>query len=197
MKKFSSVDEYLDSLEQWQAETKQLRKVLLSIGIEETLKWSMPVYVAAGKNIVGISSMKGYFGIWFYQGALLADAENVLINAQEGKTKAMRQWRMTSTKDIKTRTIKKYVLEAIALAEQGKEIKPARNKPLNIPIELQNRFAANEKLAKAFESMTKTRKREYADYISEAKRDDTKQRRLEKIVPMILEAKGLHDKYRS
>ena len=197
MKKFASVDEYFDSLEQWQAEASKLRQVLLSVGIEETLKWSMPVYVANGKNVCGISSMKNYFGIWFYQGVLLEDNDKVLINAQEGKTQAMRQWRMTSIKDIKSRSIKKYVLEAVALAEQGKEIKPARNKPINVPPVLQKALSSNKTLSKAFEALSKSCKREYTDYIAEAKKAETKLRRIDKIVPMIIEAKGLNDKYRS
>ncbi len=197
MKKYLSVDDYMESLEHWQPEMRKLRKTMLPLATEETLKWSIPVYVANGKNVAGIISMKKYFGIWFYQGALLSDSAQVLINAQEGKTKALRQWRMTSLKDIKTRTIKQYVLEAIGLAKQGREIKPTRNKPINIPAELQKTLAANKEVSKAFDSLSKSFKREYSDYISEAKRDETKQRRLKKIVPMILGAEGLHDKYRN
>ena len=156
----------------------------------------MPVYVSHGKNVCGLSSMKDYFGIWFYQGALLQDKNQVLINANPGKTQALRQWRMTSVKDIKSRFIKSYVLEAVSLAEQGKQIKPARNKPIHVPPELQKVLSNAPSLNKAFESLSKTYKREYTEYISDAKKEETKLRRIDKIVPMILEAKGLNDKYR-
>lgn len=196
MKKFKSVDHYYESVEHWFPEVHKLRDIVNSLGIAETLKWSMPVYTANGKNVVGISAMKSYFGLWFFQGALLTDPDGVLMNCQEGKTKAMRQWRFDSMKQIKVRQIKKYVLEAVALAEQGKEIKPTRNKPINMPPELTKALAADKKIKANFDGMNKTCRREYADYISEAKRAETKQRRLEKILPLIAESVGLNDKYR-
>ena len=140
---------------------------------------------------------KSYFGLWFHQGALLKDPENVLINCQEGKTKALRQWRMNSKKDIKARVIKAYVKEAIELQRQGKEIRPDRNKPLDVPPELKKALAKDKKAGAAFANLTKGKQREYADHVAEAKRDETKQKRLEKILPMIKAGKGLHDKYRN
>lgn len=197
MKKFKSVQAYFDQLEQWNVEAQKLREIVLSVGVEETLKWSMPVYVANGKNIVGISAMKSYFGLWFYQGALLDDSDGVLLNAQEGKTKAMRQWRFESKRQLKSRLIKKYVLQAVGLAEQGREIKPNRNRPVSIPPELARALASNKLAGIKFENMSKACRREYADYISEAKREQTKIRRIEKIMPMILDSVGLNDQYRN
>jgi len=196
MKKFSSVQAYFSSQDEWSAEIDRLREIVQSVGTLETLKWSMPVYMSNGKNVVGISAMKSYFGLWFFQGALLKDPDGVLVNCQEGKTKAMRQWRFTSKKEIKSRLIKKYVLEAVVLAEQGKEIKPNRNKPIVMPPELSKALVANQAAKIRFNAMNKTCRREYADYISEAKREETKLRRVEKIIPMILDSVGLNDKYR-
>ncbi|MFT7632877.1 MAG: hypothetical protein ACI87E_003932 [Mariniblastus sp.] len=197
MKKYSSVQEYMDELELHVEGMQKLRKTMLSLGIEETLKWSVPVYVAAGKNVAGIISLKKYFGVWFYQGALLSDPDKVLVNANEEKTKAMRQWRFQTAKDVKVGALKKYVLEAVRLAESGKEIKPNKSKPVIVPTELTKALAAQPAARQAFESMSKSCRREYADYISEAKRAETKIRRIEKIIPMILAAQGLNDKYKS
>ena len=196
MKKFESADEFFYELKGFRDETIKLRSVVDSLGLDETLKWGMPVYVGGGKNIVGIFVAKTYFGLWFYQGALLKDTDKVLVNAQEGKTKALRQWRMTSKKDIKVRLIKKYILEAVALAEAGKEIKPNRSKPVVVPPELIEALQQNRSAQAIFEKMSKTCRREYADYISEAKRDETKRRRIEKLIPMILAKVGLNDQYR-
>ena len=85
-----------------------------------------PCYTLNGKMIVGLGAFKSYVALWFYQGALLADTEGVLINAQEGKTKALRQWRFDSKRAIAARKIKAYVREAISLQEQALEIKPDR-----------------------------------------------------------------------
>ena len=196
MKGAKTVEEYIDKAEQWQPELTRLREILNSTGLEETVKWGAPCYTHDGKNVVGIAGFKNYFGLWFHQGALLADAEGVLINAQEGRTKALRQWRFESKKDIKVRTIKAYVKESIEQISAGKSIGADRNKPLTIPPLLKQALTKNKTAKKAFDELTKGKRREYADYISEAKRDETKEKRLAKILPMIEAGKGLHDRYR-
>ena len=196
MKGAKSVDEYIDNAEQWQPELSRLREILNSTGLEETVKWGAPCYTHAGKNVVGIAGFKNYFGLWFHQGALLSDPEKVLINAQEGRTKALRQWRFESKKDIKVRTIKAYVKESVEHVDQGKSIGADRNKPLAIPPLLKSALTKNKTAKKAFDELTKGKRREYADYIAEAKRDETKAKRLAKILPMIEAGKGLHDRYR-
>ena len=197
MKSYKSVDGYIEGNERWTSELEQLRKILNATPLDETVKWGAPCYTYGGKNLVGIGAFKAHFGLWFHQGALLSDEAKVLHNAQEGKTKALRQWRMTSKKDIKARAIKAYVKEAIEIQTQGKEIKPDRNKPLIIPPELKKALSKNTKVRIAFDQLTKGRQREYADYIAEAKREETKASRLKKILPMITAGASLHDKYRS
>ncbi len=196
MQRHNTVEDYIESAPAWRDELLALRKILLATPLEETVKWGAPCYTHEGKNVVGIGAFKSYVGLWFHQGALLGDPEGVLINAQEGKTKALRQWRFESKKAIKARVIKAYVKEAIELQAQGKEIKPARNKSVEIPKELASALAKNKRAKAAFDKLTPGKRREYAEYISEAKREATRVSRIEKIIPMILKGVGLHDKYR-
>ena len=196
MNKLKSVDDYLASVKAWRDELTMLRDLLRESGLEETIKWGAPCYVYNGQNVVGLSGFKSYFGLWFHQGALLADKDKVLINAQEGKTKGMRQWRMGSKSEIKPAQIKRYVKEAMALAKSDIKIAPARGKPVVVPAALKKALAANKKAAAAFAELTPGRKREYTDYVDEAKLEETKLRRVEKILPMIAAGKGLNDKYR-
>ena len=196
MKRYKTVDEYIDNAEHWQAELRRLREILLSTELDETVKWGSPCYTYRGKNIVGIGGFKTYFGLWFHQGALLDDKAGKLINAQEGKTKALRQWRMTSDKEIDADLIVRYVDEAIALVEGNKAIKAERNQPLDIPEELARGLRKTRGATAAFRELTPGRQREYANYIAEAKREATRQSRTEKILPMIIAGKGLNDRYR-
>lgn len=106
---------YFENLEKWRAEAQRLRAILLACGLDETLKWGRPVYAAGGRNVVGVAAFNSYFGLWFFDGARLADKDGVLVNAQEGKTKSMRQWRMTAAQDIRPALVKAYVKEAMAL----------------------------------------------------------------------------------
>ncbi|MHC5064920.1 MAG: YdeI/OmpD-associated family protein [Planctomycetota bacterium] len=197
MQRAKSVDQYLKIHPEWKAALVKLRKILEDTELEETVKWGAPCYTVEGKNIVGIGAFKEYVGLWFHQGALLSDPDKVLINAQDGKTKALRQWRFASDKEIKVTKLKAYLKEAIANQKQGKEIKADRSKPVIIPAELKTALAKKPRAKKAFDAMTKGKQREYADHISSAKRDETKQTRLKKILPMIQAGGGLHDKYRN
>ena len=196
MKRYQTVDQYIDSIQHWQNELRQLRKILNSTRLEEGVKWGGPCYTFDGKNVVGMAAFKSYFGLWFFQGALLADTTQVLINAQEGKTKALRQWRFQSKKDINGRLIKAYIKEAISLQKEGLEIKPARGQAVKIPPQLRATLKQNEQAGIAFKTLTKGKQREYAEYIADAKREETKAKRLTKTIPMIIAGKGLNDKYR-
>ncbi len=197
MKRYKSVDAFIEDADQWRDELILLRNILLSTELTEEVKWGAPCYTLGGKNLVGLGAFKSYFGLWFYQGALLSDPQQVLINAQEGRTKAMRQWRFENKKAIKSRTIKEYVKEAIELQRQGVEIKATRNQPFQVPPQLKSALAQNKTAAAKFKTLTKGKQREYADYIRDAKREETKVKRLEKIIPMIIAGQGLHDKYRN
>ncbi|AZJ35745.1 YdeI family protein [Tenacibaculum singaporense] len=192
------VTQYILDKCNWTQELNLLRSVFMDLPVEETIKWGAPVYVYKGKNIVGLSAFKNYCGLWFFQGSFLVDKEKVLVNAQEGKTQAMRQWRFNQLDEINVELIKEYVLEAIKNSEEGKELKAKKNtKPLIIPKELQLELDKNDRLKETFNEFTLSKQREFANYITEAKRVVTKEKRLEKIIPMILNGVGLYDKYKN
>ena len=194
----SRVDEYIAKHSNFTELLTKIRKILLSTEFVETIKWGMPTYTIQGKNIAGIGSFKSHFGIWFFQGALLKDAHKVLTNAQEGKTQAMRQWRFTKDSKIDKKLLLTYIQEAIANEKKGLRIKPTKTKkPLLIPPELTSVLTKNKTLSQAFEKLTLTKKRGFSEYITNAKRETTKSKRLEKIIPMIIDNIGLNDKYRN
>lgn len=196
MKSFKTVDEYILNVKNGKEILIVLRELLKSTALEETVKWGSPVYTIRGKNIVGLGSFKSYVGLWFFQGALLNDDAKVLINAQKEVTKAMRQWRFGRVEEINDKLILKYIQESIENQKQGKELKPDRNKPIEIPEELKTAFSTNKKLENAFYKITAGYQREFANYISEAKRKETRENRIKKITPLILQNIGLNDKYR-
>jgi uncharacterized protein YdeI (YjbR/CyaY-like superfamily) len=196
VKRARSVDEYVIGASNWRNELKRLREILLSTGLDEDVKWGAPCYTFDGKNVVGMAAFKSYFGLWFFQGALLKDDKKVLMNAQEGRTKALRQWRMQTAKEIKSTIIRRYVKEAVELAREGKRLAPERRKPVVVPPELKKALRADKSASRNFKLLRPGLQREYADYIADAKREETKLKRIEKILPMISSGAGLHDKYR-
>ncbi len=198
MKKVNSVEEYIESHKQWVEALTILRTIINSTEMEETLKWSSPVYTVNGKNVLGLGAFKHHFGIWFFNGVFLKDEQKLLLNAQEGKTKALRQMRFTSIEDIDKNAVLAYVKEAIENQKLGKEIKPNRTKKETvIPSELQEVLNNSANLVKHFNALSPYKQREYCEHIATAKHDATKLSRLEKIKPMILQGAGLHDKYKN
>ncbi|MCG1036572.1 YdeI/OmpD-associated family protein [Polaribacter sargassicola] len=194
----AKVSEYINLNKKWSEELKTLRSVMLQLPLEEDIKWGIPAYVYKGKNILGLSAFKNYCGIWFHQGVFLKDKSNILINAQKDKTKGLRQMRFGCLDEINVDLVKSYVLEAIENSELGKEIKPQKNtKPIILPLELKEEFSKNTKLKILFDEFTLSKQREFCNFILEAKRETTKQKRLQKIIPMILNNIGLNDKYRN
>ncbi len=193
-----SVQEYIANSGAWEEALILLREIVIDDELEETIKWGAPAYLCKGKNIIGLAAFKAYVGLWFHHGALLTDPNQKLMNAQEGKTKALRQWRFQSIDEIESDAsiIRAYVKEAIANQKAGKVVKSAPRKPAVIPPELKAALAADKKLEQSFRAFTPGKRREFAEYISEAKRPATKEKRLEKIIPMILRGEGLGDKYR-
>ncbi len=196
MKKIYSVEEYIEENIHFGEALSILRNIINTTELEETVKWSAPVYTLNNKNVIGLGAFKKHFGIWFFNGVFLEDKQNLLVNAQEEKTKALRQMRFESVKEIDKNIVLAYVKEAIENQKLGKEVKPDRSKKETIiPQELKAILVSE--LKTSFESLSAYKQREYCEYISSAKREATKQTRLEKIKPMILQGVGLNDKYKN
>ncbi|MCX2720502.1 YdeI/OmpD-associated family protein [Lentiprolixibacter aurantiacus] len=189
------IEAYYSREHPFQKGLQQLREIILKTELEEQLKWGAPVYSLNNKNVLGVMGFKNHFGIWFFNGVFLSDPLGVLQNAQQEKTRAMRQWRFSRNEGIDTTAVLSYVEEAIANQKKGLKLSPERKKEVEIPMLLQTALK-DPRLKKAFESLTQGRQREYCEYINSARQEKTKHSRIEKIFPMILQGKGLNDHYR-
>lgn len=196
MAKFDSFEAYRASKSQWEKELDQLRTILISFDLKECIKWNAPVYTYQGKNLIGLGAFKSYVGIWFFQGALLSDPDQVLFNAQEDKTKAMRQVRFNSHSEIPEDLIRNFIAETIQNHLDGKKVEARKATPLVLHPLLEKAFQENPKLESAFNLITPYKQKEYCIHLAGAKREATQLKRLEKIIPLILAGKGFNDKYR-
>ena len=179
----------------WEEELLLLKSIIEKTELEETIKWGGPVYVYNKKNVIGIGGFKDYFTIWFFNGVFLKDEKKKLINAQEDKTKSLRQWRFTSKEEVNEKEVLEYIAEAIENEKQGKIIKPAKKEPIVSEL-LQKEMDNNPALAEAFQRFSPYKQYEFLEYIETAKQEKTKLSRIEKVIPMILGNIGLNDKYR-
>ncbi|RDI57639.1 YdeI/OmpD-associated family protein [Flavobacterium glaciei] len=179
----------------WSEELESLKSIIIQTELAETKKWGGIVYVLNGKNVLGIGGFKNYFAIWFYNGVMLQDKKQLLVNAQEGVTKSLRQWRFTSKEDVDKVVVLEYIKEAIENEKQGKTRKPEKKTPILSEF-FQKELDDNPELATAFQKFSAYKQYEFLEYIETAKREETKRSRIEKIIPMILKNIGLNDKYR-
>lgn len=182
---------------QWAEELDLLKTIIAQTELEEMTKWGGPVYTINKKNVVGVGGFKSYVGIWFFNGVFLKDEKKVLVNANEGVTKALRQWRFSSKEELlkNEKFILQYINEAIANEKAGISQKPEKKEAIVSEL-LNAEFKSDTKLKKAFEAFSPYKQREFSEYVETAKQEKTKLSRIEKIKPMILDGIGLNDKYR-
>lgn len=175
-----------------------LRDLAIKANAEETFKWQAPVYGIDGKNVFWIARFKNHFGIGFFNGMFLTDPRNVLVNVQEGKTVAMRHWHFKSVDQVDEKAVLAYIKEALDNQKKGKVLAPVKKKKdkVTIPALLQDALKKNDVAKSAFKRLSPYKQAEYSEYIADAKQEKTKLSRLEKIMPMIVDGKGLNDKYR-
>jgi len=188
------VDFYFNKAKKWQEEIERLRMIVLDCGLTEELKWGVPCYTFQKSNIVLIHVFKEYCALLFFKGALLNDAKGILIQ-QTKNVQAARQIRFTNVREIvKMQSIlKAYIHEAIEVEKAGLKVPLKKTKEFDIPEEFQNKLNKNPALKKAFNVLTPGRQRAYLLYFSQPKQSKTREARVEKFIPQILNGKGLND----
>ena len=188
------VDFYFSKSKKWQKEFEKLRTIILDCQLTEELKWGQPCYTFQESNIVLIHGFKEYCAILFIKGALLKDANGILVQQTEN-VQAGRQIRFTNVREIVEMEpiLKAYINEAIEVEKAGLKVEFKKNTELLFPEEFQNKLDENPALKTAFDALTPGRQRAYNLYFSAPKQSKTRESRVEKCMPQILNGKGLDD----
>ena len=188
------VDWFFAKDTKWQKEYEKLRTIILDCGLIEELKWGCPCYTFENTNIVLIHGFKEYCALLFFKGALLSDPNGILIQ-QTKNVQSARQIRFTNVREIVKleKILKAYVYEAIEVERAGLKVKLKKTSEFKVPEEFQKRLDKSTALKKAFDSLTPGRQRAYIFYFSQAKQSKTREARVEKYIPQILNKKGLDD----
>jgi uncharacterized protein YdeI (YjbR/CyaY-like superfamily) len=188
------VDWYFSKAGTWQKEIQKLRTIILDCDLTEELKWGCPCYTFEKSNIVLIHVFKEYCAVLFFKGALLKDPKGILLQQTEN-VQAARQIRFTSVEEItkKEKILKAYIYEAIEVEEAGLKVPMKKATEFKMPEEFKNKLEKKPALKKAFYALTPGRQRGYLLYFSSAKQSKTREARVEKYMPLILDGKGLED----
>lgn len=188
------VNWFFDKSTKWQEAYQELRELALSFELTEELKWGCPCYTIGKSNIFLIHGFKDYCALLFMQGALLKDTKNILIQQTENVQSA-RQIRFANVEEIlkNKSTLKSYIKEAIGLDKAGLKVELKKTTEFKMPDEFQSVLDEMSELKTAFEALTPGRQRGYLLYFSSAKQSKTRNERVEKYIPKILDGKGLDD----
>lgn len=178
----------------WLKELQQLRNLIVSCGLTEEIKWGIPCYTFNKRNILVLAAFKEYCSISFFKGVLLHDTENILTKPGENSQSA-KLLKITNTAQISKlkASIKAYIYEAIEIEKAELKVNFKKITEQAIPIELQNKLSEMPHLKTAFNALTPGRQRGYLIHFSQPKQSKTREARIEKCIPQILQGKGFHD----
>jgi uncharacterized protein YdeI (YjbR/CyaY-like superfamily) len=160
----------------------------------EDLKWGVPCYTFIDAKVVLLHVFKEYCAILFVKGALLKDPARVLIT-QTRNVQAGRQIRFATLEEVleTESSLKAYLAEAIALETSGAKVEFKKTGEFPVIEEFRAALQADSRFKDAFESLTPGRQRGYLLYFSAAKQAKTREARIEKFRPQIMEGLGLDD----
>lgn len=188
------VDFYFSKATKWQAEYEKLRTILLDCGLTEELKWGVPCYTFHKHNVVLIHGFKEYCALLFHKGALLNDADGLLVQQTEN-VQATRQIRFTNLREIieLEPVLKAYIFEAIEVERAGLTVVLKKTTDFPVSEEFQHKLAEIPGLKAAFDALTPGRQRAYLLHFSAPKQAKTRAARVDKYIQDILHGKGLTD----
>jgi uncharacterized protein YdeI (YjbR/CyaY-like superfamily) len=190
------IDAYIDKAQPFAKPIlKHLRKIVHAgcPDVAETIKWQMPHFDYNGGILCAMAAFKQHCAFHFKNGALV-------FGSRAKEDEAMGQFgRITSVDDLPNeKTLIAYVRKAAELKEKGiREAAPKKSKrqPLPVPPDLANALKKNAKARATFENFSPTNRRDYIEWITEAKRDETRADRLKTAIEWMAEGKPRNWKY--
>lgn len=188
------VDFYFEKGEKWKEEFTELRRIVLDCGLNEDLKWGQPCYTLGKSNVVIIHGFKEYCALLLFKGALLNNDHGLLIK-QSDNVQSARQVRFTDVRQIleNAALLKDIIYEAIEVEKAGLKVELKKTEDFATVAEFQYKLNKIPALKSAFEALTPGRQRAYKLYFSQAKQSKTREARVEKYIPHILNGKGIDD----
>ena len=156
---------------------------------EEGIKWGMPHFMVGGKNVGGMSAFKAHC-------AFVVHGEG-----RQGETEGMGAYGKIATPDqlpSDAEMIAKLKDAANRVAQQGSATGGKKRAPkpeLPVPDDLAARLSADRKAAEVFAGFAPSHRREYIEWITEAKREETRAKRLDQTIEWLREGKKRNWKY--
>lgn len=166
--------------------------------VEETMKWSFPHFDYMGATICSMAAFKQHAVFGFWKASIMQDPHSILETANRSAMGHMGQ--LTDVSQLpKASILKQYIKQAAKLNADGIKIpskpKAAKKAALEVPEELMKALKKNKAALKTFEGFSNTNKKEYTEWVSEAKTDATRDKRIAQAIEQMAEGKIRHWKY--
>jgi len=163
--------------------------------VEEAIKWGFPNFMYRGQILCNMASFKQHCSFGFWNAKNMQDPHGLLETV--GKTAMGHLGKITSMDELPSDEILAEYIQRAMQAEKttAPPKKTAAKRTFEIPVDLQDALAQNEEAKAVFEAFSPSHKWEYVEWIGEAKKEETRKRRVEQTVRQLLEKKSLHHKY--
>ena len=198
MKEVSYVDGYIDKSRDFAKPVlKHIRKLVRDTvpGVEEVKKWSFPHFVYKGETLCSMAAFNEHCAFGFWKASLMKDPKNLM----NGKDAMGHFGKIKSLKDLPSdKIMKEYIKEAAKLNEEGIKVKKPKKAPkeeLEAPDYFKKALAKNKSTKANFDAFSPSAKRDYIEWLLEAKTDATRDKRMETALEWIAEGKKRHWKY--
>ena len=201
-KKDARIDAYIEKAEAFAKPIlKHFRQLVHQAcpDVVETTKWGMPYFDYAGGPMCHMAAFRQHAAIGFWKAPLMKNNEKLMANARSESAMG-HLGKITSLKDLPTDSeLVKYIHESMKLNEMGVKLpvkKPAvKSKPVEVPDYFIKSLKKNKTAFDAFEKFPPSHRKEYVEWITEAKTEETRKRRMETAVEWISEGKSRNWKY--
>jgi len=165
---------------------------------EEKMKWSFPHFDYKGEMMCSMAAFKQHAVFGFWKATLMKD--RVLVDNAKSEVSMGHLGKLTSLKDLPSdKKLIAWIKEAMKLNDEGIKIakpKPVAKKELEVPDYFTKALSKNKTASKIFEAFPYSHKKEYVEWITEAKTDETRNRRIGSAIEMIAEGKSRNWKYK-
>jgi uncharacterized protein YdeI (YjbR/CyaY-like superfamily) len=159
--------------------------------VQEAIKWSFPCFIYKDEILCSMAAFKNHCAFGFWKAELMSIGKSENGMGDFGK--------ITSIKDLPSeKKLVALIKEAMSLNEKGIKVpkkKKVAKSELNIPEELLTELSKNKKAKEVFEKFSPSHKREYVEWITEAKREETRLKRIKQAIEWISEGKHRNWKY--
>lgn len=167
--------------------------------VEETVKWGMPYFDYKGGPLAHMAAFKAHCAIGFWKASLFRDNEALMAAAQSEEAMG-HLGRITSLKDLPNdKELIRYIQEGMRLNELGIKLpstkKSRQSAPVEVPDYITKALSKNAKARKTFENFSNSHRKEYVQWITEAKTEETRKKRQTKAIEWMSEGKSMNWKY--